>query len=302
MRTPLLIGTVLLALAGTPAAQSAPGGVPVRAWADASEYLIGEPIEVQVQLSSSAESTVVGPNVHAQHGPFEVLRVLTRESKAETGLVSHTWAIRLTTLESGRLTVPPFELGLTTGDIRQTILSPPIDLTVNAPEVDAAGALRAIRPPTARRSSASTWMWIAALLILAGAVAVCAWYLAARLKLRIRLGQTPVRPLDLESRLTALEGRLPANDADVAAFYTSISNVVRECLRIAYGVPATTLSTRELVEALPHRARRTADGSAIEPVLETLDRVKFAGWRPSDARDHVDVLQQARRIVRDSRS
>lgn len=302
MRTPLLTGTVLLVLAGTPGAQTAPVDVPVQAWADASDYLIGERIEVQVHLTTPLESNVVGPEVHAQHGPFEVLRVLTRDSKEGTGLVSHTWAIQLTTFESGRLTLPPFELGLTTGGVRQTILSPPIELTVHAPDVDAAGALRPIRPPMARPSSSSTWMWVAALLFVAGAAAVCTSYLGTRLKLRIRMGQAPVAPLDLESRLAALDRRLPATDAEIAAFYTNISNVVRECLQTAYGVPATTLSTRELVGSLPHRAHGTANGSAIERVLETLDRVKFAGWRPSDAQDHADILEQARSVVRASRS
>lgn len=294
-----MTGAVLVVLTGAPSAQAPPPGVSVEISTGASTYSIGERVDVRVRLLAPSGSRVTGPEAPAQHGPFDLLRIVELDSEEESGVSAHTWDIHLTTFEAGRVTVPPFRFTVATGDAPPaSVHSAPIDVTIRRPDVGADGELRPLRPPMTSPSRSRATSRVMAFLLVASVSAIGRMLLASRLTPRTRLGRALPVVLSPEQRLTALERRLPISPDQIAGFYTSVANIVRDVVQTSYGVPATTVSTRELVHAIRLQPHRALSGDELERFFATIDRVKFAGRRPLKMEDHLAVLARAGTLIR----
>ena len=96
------------------------------------------------------------------------------------------------------------------------------------------------------------------------------------------------------ARLERIAGERPEGREAVAAWYASVTDVLREYLEEAEGLPARERTSSELLWALPPRL---AEGGLRRRLQETLwraDLVKFARARPGpdDAADYLDGVRE----------
>lgn len=84
-------------------------------------------------------------------------------------------------------------------------------------------------------------------------------------------------------RLQAGSPRSIAAAAETVSFYAQLSHLARGYLAARLRIPAHASTTRELRTALPARGLPSALGVELTAILDTADRVKFAGRHSSAA-------------------
>jgi hypothetical protein len=116
---------------------------------------------------------------------------------------------------------------------------------------------------------------------------------------RGRRGEPPHETalLSPEAALDLLESRFSGQREDVDLLYQDLSNLVRACLERRSGLPASRLTTDEILAETSGTG-----GSSPEPVqrlrafLQRCDLVKFAGYGPS-ATEIEESFAAARSII-----
>ena len=84
-------------------------------------------------------------------------------------------------------------------------------------------------------------------------------------------------------RLQASSPRSMAADAETASFYAQLAHLTRDYLAARMRIPAHACTTRELRSALPEHGLHGTPGTELTAILDTADRVKFAGRHSSAA-------------------
>lgn len=162
------------------------------------------------------------------------------------------------------------------------------------PELPADVDVRDIKPPL--RAWPALWPWL--LLALLGAAAWRAWREWKRRQgLAPEKPAEPVPPLELriERRLKELEQSGLWEKGEHAAYYLRLTEILRAYLEERWGVPATAMTSGEVSRLVKARAS-LQESSAVRPLLERADLVKFARQRP-DAGDGPRDLEEVRRFV-----
>ena len=85
----------------------------------------------------------------------------------------------------------------------------------------------------------------------------------------------------------------PGVPHDAVTFYAGLSQLAREYLAGRLALPAYAMTVRELREALPERGLPHGLGADLTAILDTADRVKFAGSGAADA----EMQAAARQLV-----
>jgi hypothetical protein len=157
-------------------------------------------------------------------------------------------------------------------------------------EAQGVTGIEKLPPPQPPGSSfAAVWWAAGALAVLA--VAVLAW--------RLRPRPAPVSPA---AWAAAAFGRLERDGLSGAALVERVAAVVREFVERRFGIPATKLTTPELLAAAEQAGRPVEETDALRGILDHCDRAKFAGDVPDDdgcrgllaaGRDWVDRVSAA---------
>jgi len=171
---------------------------------------------------------------------------------------------------------------------------PSCDVTVNPPAIEAKpGAAMTITGieelPPATPPAGSSWSWVWAAVVAALAVAAgIAWRARRRLE--------PLPPREWASAaLDALERAGVLGSALVEGVAATLRGFIDRC----FGIPATKLTTEELLVAAQQATWPVEQTDLLRRLLEECDRAKFAGDIPDDegcrgllarAREWVDLV------------
>jgi hypothetical protein len=188
---------------------------------------------------------------------------------------------------------------LLAGAALQLILSPALSpgvMTDRSPGENRspAGEIREIKGPVPPGKLFPWLLPVGSAIILASGVTVLV--ISVR---RGRRGEPPHETalLSPEAALDLLESRFSGQREDVDLLYQDLSNLVRACLERRSGLPASRLTTDEILAETSGTG-----GSSPEPVqrlrafLQRCDLVKFAGYGPS-ATEIEESFAAARSII-----
>ena len=78
---------------------------------------------------------------------------------------------------------------------------------------------------------------------------------------------------------------------EIKAFYNRLSQILRRFLERRNGIPATYLTTQDLVRQIRRLGMAPSQANASRQVLQTSDLVKFAMWKPRDTEKDRDVAK-----------
>ena len=141
------------------------------------------------------------------------------------------------------------------------------------------GDIRDIKGPVPPGGLFPWLLPVGAAVILAGGVTV--------LVITVRRGRSGGPPretafLSPETALDLLESRLSGQREDVDLLYQDLSNLVRACLERRTGLPASRLTTDEILAGTSGSGCSSPEPTQrLRVFLQRCDLVKFAGYRPS---------------------
>ena len=236
-------------------------------------------------------------------GAFEVARRKSSDRATADGKRVREWQLELYAWEVGDLQIPPIAVTYTIGGRVDQVASNPVPVHVAGESGAAADddkALRADAPPVALTSRSWELAVIGAAVVAAIIAGALVFFALRRRRHVVELvagsGSIP-KQLDAPSaraleKLLAIErSGVLARDDDRKRGYVEMAEVVREYLGARYHVKAAELTTAELLRALAE-----IQTYAIEEWLEKCDRVRYGGFRATEA-DATAVLADARALV-----
>lgn len=288
------------AAAGAAAADEAEAPPAVAAVVEPTEVLLGEPFEVVIQVPLRGERRWRLAE-RLELGPFAELGRDSRIAAGEQGrrqelvleLASYekTGALELAGLELVARAAGPVDGGPADGDAAapaaERLAVPPLAVRVRS-------VLEGVADPKPRDVAEPVSIRVSdyRLLVLLGVAGL--WLLLGLTLLRRRGPvEAPSRyealPPPRQAHQIALERLRAIVEADLLragrqhAYFTRISETVREYLGNRYGFFALDLTSDELLAELRDRITPGLDLAALERLLREADLVKFARQQPEDA-------------------
>lgn len=271
------------------------GGVKARLSADKSEAHVADAIELRLEVEAPARTRVVLPKIEKQLGDFDV-----RSSEVFNDIPSGNTAgtrlsvlrLKLDTIKTGDLTIPPLEVGYTSeGESAnaKTLTTKPLPVRIASVLEDRADPTKfrdikqtvdvAVPEPTSY-----AWLgWTAGGVgtVLAGTLLLVA---AKR-----RRGPTPaawaLASIDDVAKLKIESG------ADAQAVVNEIVDIVREFFGLEFNVPVLSRTSRELVTQAKRRVRLSEQAvESLAWLVSLADEIKFAqlGGGEKQARQAVE--------------
>jgi hypothetical protein len=268
---------VMLCAAGDAAAQ-----VTARARLDSTEFLVGDPIGIRLEVSHP-EGTILRTVVPDTSGGFVILSRPGFEAKSPTTSVG---MLVLARYDSGQVAIGPVKVlyalaGDTAGRVTATNS---LAVTVATVAVDTSKQIRDLKPPLS-----IPWSFWEAAAIFAGLVVLAAagWfgYRYWRRRREKTPGEEPVVPqrpahvIALEA-LAVLKAKKLWQQGKVKEYYSEATDILRRYIEQRYGVPALEETTDGILEGLQKHQFRTDLLSRVDAVLRRADMVKFARQQP----------------------
>lgn len=283
---------LLILLSSTSNAQD----IRLSAKTEVSDFRIGSWIDVKVQgtLNSSVESIV--PVVKDSIGPFEVLKVERNGTEPE-------WLIRLTTIDSGKVFLPPIEFGYKMkGDTNlHKAYTNSLLLNVAGITIDPKGEIRDIKPPMSAPWLFEDILPYIIVLFIVGILAGAYYYYKRKKKKQFDLlaNVKVVIPPHREA-LTALriiEEKKLWQQGFIKQYYSEVTEIIRRFFERRWSVIALELTTYEILLQMKHIPEALTVWKEMERFFLTADLVKFAKYEPSPV-EHEEEMQIAYSIVR----
>ncbi len=314
----------------TPPAQALPG-VEVRIQAEPLQATVGDPIQIDLDVTLPHGFRLQFPALPPELGDFTVLDVdpgpsvpsMPAPGKAtapvpgrsagsqESGTGRHQVRIVVAAYKPGEFDFPPLTLTLKDPEGREfQVSSPAVKILIESVLEHEEPDLRDLKRQ-AQIEEPGSWLWWTALGL--PVLALLLLLVRRRLKRHPELAQrTAARPeadpLDVaESELKALILRGLPEKGMAKEFYVQLSEIVKRALESSYETQTVEKTTTEIVGAL---AGASATGrpypdpenlERIETLLLSCDMVKFARYVPSPAEKETAV-QQAFQVFTDCRS
>lgn len=294
-RIVLVLGVIVVVCFGQ---HSSAQTTTVRAWADSTSFLIGDPITVHVEITHQDKlkfTSLVGDTLGAFH-------ILSRDPMEKSSSTTSATTFTVATYDSGTAILPPlqFAYSLPNDSTTRTVVTSPLIFTIHLVEVDTTKGIKDIKPVL------TIPLTVAEISLILGAVAgvallIFAIYDYRKRKKALKPEEKYVPPaksahvLALEELAMLKEKRLWQQGL-IKPYYSEVTEVVRRYFENRFGFMSLEKTTDETMDDL----RRF---SAAHPILEQADRilrradlVKFAKYQPSIP-DHEEMLAVAFEII-----
>jgi hypothetical protein len=289
MKTPFFL---FLLFSSTMVAQE----VRLTAKTEIDTFRLGSWIDVHVEGKIDAAIDTIGPVMKDSVGLLEVVKV-------ERNGAEPKWLVRLTTIDSGKVFLPPIEFAYKVkGDTgKHKAYSNSLLLNISGVAIDPKGDIKDIKPPMS-----APWLfedflpYLIALIILAvlgGGV----YYYWRKKKLKHELlGEVKVMIPPHREALTALrvlEEKKLWQQGLVKQYYSEVTEIIRHFFERRWGIIALELTTDEILVQMKHIPEALQGWKDMESFFLTADLVKFAKYEPSPA-EHENEMRSAYEIVR----
>ncbi len=239
---------------------------------------------ISVLKKSSIRLQYPSPSDTASFWPFEIRQMQTLPAETQEKMTLEKIRYKLTIFDTGMHYLPPIRLVYTDQETQQQD-----SLTLESRSVYVRSVLDTARKDIVdikpvRSVPIPLWVYFAGgglLVLLAVGIYLLVKYLRTRTKLVEPVSVAPtLTPFEIANeKLKLLENYTLQSQSDFKAYYTALSNTVREFLEHHYGFPAMEQLTSEIDTVMQAR-RPKEEAERIRVLLEEADLVKFAKFQP----------------------
>ena len=267
---------------------------------DTTKNKIGAEFKLTLKTNVDTLSKVVFPNAK-NFGALEVIYSYPIDTILKNDRYELVKKYGLTQFDSGKYTIPSVKILIN----KKEYLSDSIQVEVANVQVDTLKQkmydIKDIVP--ANEGIGDWWKYLLGLLVIAGIGAFIYWYMKKRQKQKIEeeIYKTPIEKAT--SLLNNLEKKELWQQGEVKAYYSELTDIVRNYIEEAIEIPAMESTTSELIEGLKMASQKkkmklskeTIDSLFV--VLKQADLVKFAKSKPLDFEITEDRKKIERAIV-----
>jgi hypothetical protein len=267
---------------------------------DTTKNKIGAEFKLTLKTDVDTLSKVVFPNVK-NFGALEVILSYPIDTIRKNDRYELIKKYGLTQFDSGKYTIPSVKILIN----NKVFLSDSIKVEVANVQVDTLKQkmydIKDIVP--VKDGIGDWWKYLLGLLLLAGLGALGYWYFKKRQKEKIEeeIYKTPIEKAT--NLLNNLEKKELWQHGEVKAYYSELTDIVRNYIEEAIEIPAMESTTSELIEGLKVASRKKKMKLSQETienlfvVLKQADLVKFAKSKPLDFEITEDRKKIERAIV-----
>jgi hypothetical protein len=267
---------------------------------DTTKNKIGAEFKLTLKTNVDTLSKVVFPKLK-NIGALEVIQSYPIDTIRKNDRYELIKKYGLTQFDSGKYTIPSIKIlinnkAFLSDSLKVEVANVPVD-TLKQKMYD----IKDIVP--ANEGIGDWWKYLLVLLLIAGFGALVYWYIKKRQKEKIEeeIYKTPIEKAT--SLLNNLEKKELWQHGEVKAYYSELTDIVRNYIEEAIDIPAMESTTSELIEGLKAASQKkkmklskeTIDSLFV--VLKQADLVKFAKSKPMDFEITEDRKKIERAIV-----
>lgn len=208
----------------------------------------------------------------------------------------------ITSFDSGFYAIPPFEF-MVNGEVKET---EPFLLTVHSVKIDTTASIKGIKDIYHVEVSwldylNAYWKYAAA-----GIAAVALLALVIFLVMRYRKKEIPEEPVEEKDTrpadviameaLTKIAEEKIFKRGKIKEYHTSITDVLRDYIEAVFEIPASELTTRQIISQLRYSGIDDKEMRKLRSILFRADMVKFAKEIP-DERENEQSVNDAEQFV-----
>jgi hypothetical protein len=270
--------------------------VRLTAKAEADTFRLGSWIDVQVKGEVNATVDTIAPALKDSLGLLEVVKV-------ERSGTEPRWLIRLTTIDSGKVFLPPIEFDYKVKDDTSThkAYTNSLLLNITGLAIDPKGEIKDIKPPMRAPWLFEDYLPYLIALIVIALLAGGFYYLWRKKKQKqdlladIKVIIPPHR--EALAALRVLEEKKLWQQGFVKQYYSDVTEIIRHFFERRWGIIALELTTDEILLQMKHIPDALSVWKEMESFFITADLVKFAKYEPSPV-EHDNEMRSAYEIVR----
>jgi len=267
---------------------------------DTTKNKIGAEFKLTLKTNVDTLSKVVFPNAKS-FGALEVIQSYPIDTIRKNDRYELIKKYGLTQFDSGKYTIPSIKILIN----NKAFLSDSLKVEVaNVPVDTLKQKMYDIKDIAPANEGIGDWLkYLLVLLLIAGFGALVYWYIKKRQKEKIEeeIYKTPIEKAT--SLLNNLEKKELWQHGEVKAYYSELTDIVRNYIEEAIDIPAMESTTSELIEGLKTASQKkkmklskeTIDSLFV--VLKQADLVKFAKSKPLDFEITEDRKKIERAIV-----
>ena len=263
---------------------------------ESDTFRLGSWIDVHVEGKIATTVDTIAPVVKDSLGMLEVVHVERNGSEP-------VWLVRLTTIDSGKVFLPPIEFDYTIkGDTgKHKAYTNSMMLNIAGVSIDPKGEIRDIKPPMH-----APWLfedyvpYLIALVVVAAIAGGGYYYWWMKKKKKDLLADIKVIIPPHREALTALrllEEKKLWQQGLVKQYYSELTEIIRYFFERRWSIIALELTTDEILVQMKHIPDALNVWKEMETFFITADLVKFAKYEPSPA-EHETEIRSAYEIVR----
>ena len=263
---------------------------------EADTFRLGSWIDVHVEGRFDAPVDTIAPVVKDSVGLLEVVTVERHAAESK-------WLIRLTTIDSGKIFLPPIEFDYKVkGDTsRHRAYTNSLLLNIAGVAIDPKGEIKDIKPPLS-----APWLfedflpYLVALIVLSALGGGIYYYWRKKKQKQDLLANIKVIIPPHREALTALrtlEEKKLWQQGMVKQYYSEATEIIRHFFERRWNIIALELTTDEILMQMKHIPDALNVWKEMESFFITADLVKFAKYEPSPA-EHENEMRSAYEIVR----
>ncbi|MFV0376522.1 MAG: hypothetical protein ACK5JD_04380 [Mangrovibacterium sp.] len=285
-------------------------GVKVKAVIDSTHVLIGDQLKLRLEIEMTKGTRVAFPQIGDTLTPqIEVisqspLDTLKLDEAEQLKVIKN---LMITSFDTGRIEVPPFQFKLLQNGQELNLETLPAEFFVHSMPLDTTkGPVDIKHPYAAPVTLAEASPYILGAILILAIVFFIFYYLQRRKKNKPLFG--PVKPKEaphviaLRQLERIREEKHWQEPGLVKAYYSEVSDTLREYIEKRFAINALEYTTDETVQAFNRQKGLLSDKSfgQLKEILSLSDLVKFAKYQPLTD-DHNLTLMNAFFFVNDTK-
>lgn len=261
-------------------------GITVNAKTDTNAILIGQQFHINLEASYPKNSNASWFVVPDTIGKLQIVERGKMDTVANAAILQLRQSITVTGFDSGRYTIPPFQLAYRNANDTTTYFAStnPLAITINTVAVDTTKEIRDIKGPIEVPYTFADFLPYIIALLLAGLLAYGIYYYIkkSREKTVVPVKYVPKRP----AHEIALEDLIKLRDekvwqqGNIKDYHTRVTDIVRTYIERRFKINALEFTTNELMSSLAIKSLNDELRSKLNFTLTLADMVKFAKGNP----------------------